>query len=94
MGRHGLFLASAALMGGALLLGTGAFASGSSTECEAAGGTYTKDGPDSICVFPETTKDVNGNAFGTATQETTTGQGNTGNKTVETCTGNPGQCKL
>jgi len=68
-------------------------ASGSQTECEAAGGTYTKDGPNSICVFPETTKDVNGNAFGTATQDTSTGQGNLDNKTTTTCTGNQGQCK-
>jgi hypothetical protein len=67
--------------------------SGSARECEGAGGTYTKDGPNSICVFPETTKDVNGNAFGTATQDTSTGQGNLDNKTQTVCTGNPGQCK-
>jgi hypothetical protein len=68
-------------------------ASGSATECAAAGGTYTKDGPNSICVFPETTKDVKGNAFGTATQDTSTGQGNLDNKTTTSCTGNKGQCK-
>jgi len=72
---------------------TGAFASGSSADCTAAGGTYTKDGPSSICVFPETTKDVNGNANGTATTTTSTGQGNTDNKTTTACTGNVGQCK-
>ncbi|MER9585474.1 hypothetical protein [Mesorhizobium sp. M0276] len=95
MSRHWLILAAAAaFMGSAFVLGSGAaFASGSSTECEAAGGTYTKDGPNSICVYPETTKDVNGNAYGTATQDTTTGQGNLGNDPVTTCTGNPGHCK-
>jgi hypothetical protein len=72
---------------------TAALASGSSTDCAAAGGTYTKDGPNSICVFPETTKDVNGQALGTATTTTSTGQGNTDNKTTTACTGNTGQCK-
>jgi len=71
---------------------TGALASGSSADCTAAGGTYIKDGPNSICTFPETTKDVKGNAYGTATTTTTTGQGNTDNKTTTTCTGNKGQC--
>jgi hypothetical protein len=96
MRRSGLFLtmASAALLSGALIIGTTAWAaSGSQRECEAGGGTYTKDGPNSICVYPETTKDVPGNAFGTATQDTTTGQGNLGNKTKNECTGNQGQCK-
>ncbi len=93
--RHGLILAAATAvaMGGALILGTGvALASGSSADCTAAGGTYVKDGPNSTCVF-DTSKDVNGNAFGTETTTTTTGQGNTGNKTETTCTGNPGHCK-
>ncbi|PSH64265.1 hypothetical protein CU102_22345 [Phyllobacterium brassicacearum] len=87
--------AATAFIGSALVLGTGAAfaASGSEQECVAGGGTYTKDGPNSICVFPETTKDVNGNANGTATQDTTTGHGNLGNDPVDTCTGNPGHCK-
>jgi hypothetical protein len=72
---------------------TSALASGSSAACTAAGGTYNKDGPNSTCVFPETTKDVNGNAYGTATQITTTGQGNLDNKPTSTCTGNQGHCK-
>jgi hypothetical protein len=70
-----------------------AMASGSSTECIAAGGTYTKDGPNSICVLGPETKDVKGKALGTETTTTTTGQGNTGNKTQSDCTGNTGQCK-
>ena len=69
-----------------------AMASGSSTECTAAGGTYIKDGPNSTCVFSDT-KDVKGNAFGTETTTTSTGQGNTDNKNTTTCTGNTGQCK-
>jgi hypothetical protein len=70
-------------------------ASGSERECEATpGATYVKDGPDSICVGPVTTKDVKGNAFGTATQNTSTGHGNLDNKTVgPVCEGNQGQCK-
>jgi hypothetical protein len=95
--RHWVILPAvvAVAIGGALVFGTGAAfaASGSERECTAGGGTYVKDGPDSICVYPETTKDVPGNAFGTATQETTTGQGNLGNKPVDECTGNQGQCK-
>ena len=88
-------LMAAVLFGGAMSLSAGgaSAASGSERECTAAGGVYTKDGPNSICVYPETTKDVPGNAFGTATQDTTTGQGNLGNKPVSACTGNQGQCK-
>jgi hypothetical protein len=70
---------------------TSALAGGAA--CTSSGGTYIKDGPNAICVFPETTKDVNGNANGTATQTTTTGQGNLGNKPTSTCTGNQGHCK-
>ena len=62
-------------------------ASGSATECAALGGTYTKDGPNSICVVGPETKDVKGNAFGTATTDTTTGQGNLDNKPTAACTG-------
>jgi hypothetical protein len=66
-------------------------ASGSERDCA---GTYIKDGPNSICVVGPETKDVKGKALGTETTTTTTGQGNTGNKTQgPDCTGNTGQCK-
>jgi hypothetical protein len=68
-------------------------ASGSERDCDAIGGTYVKDGPESKCIGPEETKDVNGFAYGTATQDTTIGQGNTSNKETTTCDGNNGQCK-
>jgi hypothetical protein len=69
-------------------------ASGSQRECEAAGGSYDKSGPTPICIVGPETKDVKGNAFGTATTDTTTGQGNLDNKTEgPVCTGNTGQCK-
>jgi hypothetical protein len=67
--------------------------SGSATACTASGGTYTKDGPNSICVVGPETKDVNGKALGTETTTTSTGQGNLDNKTTTACTGNQGQCK-
>jgi len=69
-------------------------ASGSERECEADGGTYTKDGPDAICVYPE--ENV-GNApehsNSQTTQTTGTGQGNLDNKTETECEGPLGQCK-
>ena len=71
-------------------------ASGSARECEAAGGTYTKDGPNSICVFPEesvASPNANPNNNAQTTQTTTTGQGNINNKPQDTCSGPPGQCK-
>jgi hypothetical protein len=76
---------------------TGALAiSGSASECGAAGGTYTKDGPNSICVFPEekvSSPNANPNNNAQTTQTTSTGQGNLDNKTQNACTGNPGHCK-
>ena len=69
--------------------------SGSERDCDAANGTYTKDGPNSICVFPEekvSNENANPNNNADTTQETTTGQGNLGNKPVDECTGNPGHC--
>jgi len=75
---------------------TGAFASGSSADCTAAGGTYTKDGPNSICVFPSepvASPNANPDNNSQTTQTTATGQGNTSNKTQTTCTGPAGQCK-
>jgi hypothetical protein len=70
--------------------------SGSEQDCIAAGGTYTKDGPNSICEFPpEKVSSPNANPDNNAqtTTDTSTGHGNLGNKTVETCTGPAGQCK-
>ena len=89
-----LVLASAALFAfGA----TGALAaSGSERDCEADGGTYTKSGPDSICVYPEekvSNPNANPNNNAQTTQETETGQGNLGNKTESECVGPPGQCR-
>jgi hypothetical protein len=53
-----------------------------------------KTGSEPDCVCTEETKNVPGNAFGTATQTGASGQGNLGNKTEEApCTGNQGQCK-
>jgi hypothetical protein len=99
-----LLMAAAALLGGGLVLGpSGALAqecanlaaSQCSSSCGTAGvASCTKSGPDVSCVCNETTKDVKGNAFGTATGSSSTGQGNLGNKTEEgPCTGNQGQCK-
>ena len=71
-------------------------ASGSERECEAAGGTYTKSGSDATCVFPEekvSSPNANPDNNAATTQDTSTGQGNLGNKTVTECTGVPGQCK-
>lgn len=106
VGYSGLKLAAAAaFMGGTLLLGTGGALAqnncpGVSAQqctdfCSAAGvATCEKTGPTPDCVCNETTKDVKGNAFGTATQESEEGQGNLGNKTeVQPCEGNQGQCK-
>lgn len=90
-------IASAASCGGA--------AAASCTDyCGSAGvQSCEKDGPTPVCLCKETTKDVNGNAFGTATQDTESGQGNLNPKTTgqnggtaypeESCTGNQGQCK-
>lgn len=108
MCRHGLFLAvaTAVSMGGALMLATGGAAAQdactgvSVTQCtdfcgDAGVASCTKDPTQSTpnCVCNEVTKDVNGNAFGTATEDTAGGKGNVGNKTEEACTGNQGQCK-
>jgi hypothetical protein len=71
-------------------------ASGSEQQCTAAGGTYVKDGPDSICTFPPekvSNENANPNNNAATTQDTTTGHGNINNKPVTECTGVPGQCK-
>jgi hypothetical protein len=72
----------------------------SERECEAAGGTFAKDGPNATCVFPSVTTKPGNNPPGeqgseSTTTRTDTGQGNLGNKTrSETdCEGNKGQCK-
>lgn len=105
IGCSGLKLAAAAaFMGGTLLLGSGgalaqnACPGVSATQCtdfcgDAGVLSCTKTGSVPDCQCNETTKDVNGNAFGTATQDTAEGQGNIGNKTETACEGNPGQCK-
>jgi hypothetical protein len=75
--------------------GSALAASGSERDCEAAGGTYTKSGPDSICLFPEeqvANDNASDNNNSQTTQDETTGHGNLGNKPVEECTGPPGQC--
>jgi hypothetical protein len=56
----------------------------------------TKTSGNVDCVCNSTTKDVRGNAYGTATQDTAEGEGNlqpAANKPREECTGNQGQCK-
>ena len=68
--------------------------SASQAQCEADGGLYVKDGPDSICIYPETKPghmpdDYDGGAL---SQDTTTGHGNLNNKDSTTCDGNKGQC--
>lgn len=106
MCRHDLYLAvaAAAIMGGALMIGAGGArasdcANLNLSQCESTCGTAgvsscTKTGSSVDCVCNTTTKDVNGNAYGTATTDTSGGQGNLDNKTTgPTCTGNQGQCK-
>lgn len=71
-------------------------ASGSQRQCEAGGGTFDKSGPDAVCVFPEekvSSPNANPDNNAQTTQDTTTGQGNLGNRTETTCTGPAGQCK-
>jgi hypothetical protein len=67
----------------------------SQTQCEANGGTYTKSGSSSECVYPEVTSkpghtptNYDGGAQ-TTTQTTTDGTGNLSNKqtTTTSCTG-------
>jgi hypothetical protein len=89
-----LILASLSLF--ALGTASAMAASGSATECAAAGGTYTKDGPNSVCVFPEekvSSPNANPDNNASTTQNTSTGHGNLDNKTTTACTGVPGQCK-
>ncbi|SDA73104.1 hypothetical protein [Sinorhizobium sp. NFACC03] len=106
MPRHHILVATsvAAFLGAITLFDTGSaqaqnLCPGVSADqctdfCGAAGvASCTKTGSTPDCVCNETTKDVNGNANGTATQEEASGQGNIGNKTEEACTGNTGQCK-
>lgn len=105
MYRH-LFLsiATAVSMAGTLMLGMGGAGAQnlcpgvSATQCtdlcgSAGVASCTKTGSTPDCVCNTTTKDVNGNANGTATTDSGSGQGNLGNKTETSCTGNTGQCK-
>lgn len=93
-------IGSVALVAGSLLSVTVPVASpavassGSQRDCEAAGGTYTKDGSDAHCVYPETKPGHNPPGDqGSEYTPITDGQGNLSNKPVDSCTGNPGQCK-
>jgi hypothetical protein len=96
-----LVLATAtALFFGGVVSGTAVGASTAQRTCEADGGTYTKAGSDSICVYPEesiATQNSGGNANGNnnsqTTQDTDTGQGTLKNKTESQCEGPPGQCR-
>jgi hypothetical protein len=92
--------AAAALIGFSFAPTQAAAANPSQTECEASGGTYIKDGPNSRCELPPVTTKPGNDPPGEQGSETTTtttveGQGNLNNKqeTETTCTGNPGQCK-
>jgi hypothetical protein len=101
-------VAAAAILGSVVILGSStAFAQQNcanlaaeqcSASCGSAGvNSCTRTGSAVSCVCNEQTKDVNGNAFGTATQTGETGQGNLseggGGPTPSPCTGNQGQCK-
>jgi hypothetical protein len=76
--------------------GTAVAASPAQEACEADGGVYTKaPGSTASCVFPEESvanENANPDNNAQTTQDTTTGQGNLGNRTEDTCTGPPGQC--
>lgn len=110
---HELFLtaASAAFVTGAVLFSAGdAYAQECNNPsvqqcqeyCTSFGSAFlscTKDGGAVGCLCEEKTKDVPGNAFGTATQQSEEGTGNfqdTGSDNKpepQPCTGNQGQCK-
>jgi hypothetical protein len=101
-------MVAAAVITGALLLGTSGAEAASCTPsnisdcsgiCQTAGiASCTRDGSGVSCLCNETTKDVKGKALGTATQEESDGQGNLSDQPppgdlTESCTGNRGQCK-
>jgi hypothetical protein len=91
-----LILASLSLLALGPVSAMAATNSESFRECDAAGGTYTKSGSDAICVFREekvSSPNANPDNNAQTTQDTTTGQGNLGNKPVTECTGPAGQCK-
>ena len=107
MSRISSLLVSASFFACALMLG-GSAQAGSCTpsnlsSCTGTCGTAgiadcSRTGSSVSCVCNETTKDVNGNAFGTATQDTSSGQGNLTDQPppddlTNSCTGNKGQCK-
>jgi hypothetical protein len=92
--------AAAAALIGFSFAPTPASANPSQSECEAQGGTYVKDGPNSRCELPPVTTKPGNDPPGEQGAESTTtttveGQGNLKNKqeTTSSCTGNPGQCK-
>ena len=85
MKRIILMLTVAAFMVAALTVTAAvAFAaSGSQRECEGDGGTYTKDGPNSICEYPPVVvqgKNENQPKFQQTTEQTDTGHGNLNNR--------------
>lgn len=98
-----------AIIAGAVMLGTVAAQAADCTpsnfsDCSGQCGgdtqiaSCTRSGSSVSCICQEKTKDVNGNAFGTATQDTSSGQGNLSDQPppddlTEACTGNRGQCK-
>lgn len=101
-------MVAAATITGTFVLGTNGAQAASCTpsnftDCTATCGTAgiascSRDGSSVSCVCNETTKDVNGNAYGTATQDTASGTGNLSDQPppddyTQDCTGNKGQCK-
>jgi hypothetical protein len=94
-GLSSLVLVAGSLLSVTVPVASPAFAaSGSERECVANGGTYTKDGANSICVYPETKPGYNPPGDqGSESQDTSTGHGNLDNRTVTTCDGNKGQCR-
>ena len=88
-----------ALVAGALVLGSFATAgpalaaSPSQTQCEAAGGTYDGQGGTKTCTYPRTAPGNSPTDGASSSQDTSTGQGNLGNKPASYCDGNHGQCK-
>ena len=87
------FVAGALVLGSLATAGPVLAASPSQTQCEAAGGTFTNDSGTKTCTFPATAPGKSSPTGASGSQDTTSGQGNLGNKTEQNCTGNPGQCK-
>jgi hypothetical protein len=89
-----------AVVAGALVLGSLASAgpvlaaSPSQLQCEQTqGAVYDGQGGTKTCTNPATAPGNSPTDGGSASQTTTTGQGNLGNKPASYCDGNHGQCK-